>query len=234
LPGIDDGARDLADAVEMARQAALDGVVAICATPHIRADHGVRIDELPGRRAELRAALAQAECTTRVLPGGEVAVDRLDALDDHELASVTLGGSGVWILLEPPSGPLDERLDAAVDVLRARGFRVVIAHPERHPTLDLADRLGRLIASGALVQMTAAYLTDESTRGAMVALVRAGVIPVLGSDAHSSRVGRRVELAPAIEVLAETEPAASHLGWVAHAAPWAIVRGQDIVCPFGP
>jgi protein-tyrosine phosphatase len=57
LPGIDDGARDLPDAVEMARQAEADGIAAICATPHIRADHAVHIEELPGRRGGRGAAL---------------------------------------------------------------------------------------------------------------------------------------------------------------------------------
>jgi len=234
LPGIDDGARDLADAVEMAKQAADDGIVAICTTPHIRADHAVRIEELPARRAELCAALAHAGCATRVLPGGEVATDMLDALDDHELASVALGGSGAWVLLEPAAGPLDGRLDGAVDALRVRGFRALVAHPERHPGPGFADRLERLVAAGALVQATAAYLTDESTRAAMLMLVRAGVVHVLGSDAHSSRVGRRVELAPALDVLAATEPTACHLEWVAQTAPWGIVRGQDVVSPFTP
>jgi protein-tyrosine phosphatase len=232
LPGVDDGARDLADAVEMARQAEHDGIVAICATPHIRADHAVRIDELGARRAELGAALLRAGCSTRVLPGGEVAADMLGALDDPELASVTLGGSGTWILLEPGPGPLDERLSTAVDALRVRGFRALLAHPERHPAADFADRLGRLIAKGALVQATAAYFTDERMRPAMLAVARAGMIHVLGSDAHSSRTGRPVELAPALETLAAIEPIAGHLDWVAHAAPWGIVRGQDVVTPF--
>jgi len=216
----------------MARQAAADGIAAICATPHIRADHAVCIEDLPARRAELRDALLQVGCSTCVLPGGEVAAEMLGALDDPELASVTLGGSGVWILLEPAPGPLDERLDAAVDALRARGFRVLLAHPERHPGPHFVDRLGRLIAKGALIQVTAAYLRDAPTRRAILTLARAGLIHVLGSDAHSSRAGRRVELAAALEILATTEPVASHLEWVAHAAPWGIVRGQDVVSPF--
>ena len=234
LPGTDDGARDLADAVQMANQAAGDGIAAICATPHIRADHAVRIDELPTRRAELRAALRSAGCATRVLPGGEVAAGMVDALDDHELASVTLGGSGLWILLEPDPGPLDERLEAAVHALRVRGFRALIAHPERHLAPDLVVALGRLVAAGALVQATAAYFTDDSTRPGMLTLVRAGLIHVLGSDAHSSRVGRRVEIASSLDVLAATEPAATHLRWVAQTAPWGIVRGRDLVSPFRP
>jgi len=233
LPGIDDGARDLADAIEMAKQAEADGIVAICATPHIRADHRVNIEELPARQAELRAALRQRGCRTRVLPGGEVAADMLDAVDDPELASVTLGAAGRWILLEPAPGPLDERMEAAVDVLNARGFRSLIAHPERHPAPDLVDRLRRMIAKGALVQATAACFTEDSTRSAMLTLARAGVIHVLGSDAHSSRAGRHVELAAALETLATVEPGGGHLEWVGHTAPWGIVRGQDVVSPFG-
>jgi protein-tyrosine phosphatase len=234
LPGIDDGPRDVADAVAMAGQAEADGIVAICATPHIRSDHAVRIEELRARRAELRAALVEAGCGTRLLPGGEVATDMLDALDDPDLASVSLGGSGRWILLEPAPGPLDDRADEAVDALGARGFRALLAHPERHPTADLVNRLQRLIDKGALVQITAAYLTEEATRPAMLTLARAGVIHVLGSDAHSARTGRRVELASALEALSATEPVASHLQWTAHDAPWAIVSGQDIAAPFSP
>jgi len=234
LPGIDDGARDLADAIEMARQAEADGIAAICATPHIRADHAVHIEELPARQAELRAALRQAGCSTRVLPGGEVAASMLGALDDPQLLSVTLGGSGRWILLEPVPGPLDERVVAAVDALNARGFRALLAHPERHATPDLVDRLRQLITKGALVQATAAYFIEESARAAMLTLVRAGVIHVLGSDAHSSRAGRRVELATALEIAGTTEPCGGHLEWVAHIAPWGIVRGQDIDSPYRP
>lgn len=39
LPGVDDGAFDVADSIGMARQAAHVGIAAVCATPHIRQDH---------------------------------------------------------------------------------------------------------------------------------------------------------------------------------------------------
>lgn len=232
LPGLDDGARDLDDAVAMARQAEADGLVAICATPHIRPDHAVVIAELPARRDELSAALLESGCNTRVLAGGEVSATVLGDLDDRDLEAVSLGGSGRWILLEPAAGPLDSRLEAAVEELHSRGFRALIAHPERHPAPDLIPRLGRLVARGALVQATAAYFTDPGIRTDMAALARAGVIHVLGSDAHSSRAGRPVALAAALDSLRTVEPLASHLEWVARIAPSAIVEGGDPVCPF--
>lgn len=231
LPDLDDGARDLEDSIAMARQAEADGIAAICATPHIRHDHDVRITELPERLAALAAALLQAGCETRVLPGGEVAATALDGLDDEELSAVTLGGGGRWVLLEPAPGPLDDTLDEAVDRLHARGFRAVIAHPERHVSSDLVPRLTRLAARGALVQATAAYLLEEPARSGMLTLARAGVLHLLGTDAHSSRVGRPVALAAALGVLASVQPTASHLDWIARTAPEAIVRGDEALTP---
>jgi protein-tyrosine phosphatase len=232
LPGLDDGARDVDDALAMARVAQADGIAAICATPHIRHDHDVPIAELPARRAELEAAIAQDGCRTRILPGGEVAASTAATLDDHELAAVSLGAAGRWILLEPSPGPLSDALDAVVERLAGRGFRALIAHPERHPAPDLVPRLQRLITRGALVQATAAFLTDETARPEMAALARDGVVHVLGSDSHSSRAGRPVTLTPALDVLRSVQPTAAHLDWIARAAPIAIVRGQDVQAPF--
>jgi protein-tyrosine phosphatase len=232
LPGIDDGARDLDDAIGMARQAHADGIGAICATPHIRHDHDVQIGELPARLQALEAAVRRAGCPTRLLPGAEVAATALPGLEDHELAAVTLGGGGRWILLEPAPGPLDDRFDAAVSALGERGFRALIAHPERHVGADLLERLARLAANGALVQGTAAYLTDEAVRPGMLRLARAGVLHVLGSDAHSSRAGRPVAMTPAFDVLRSVAPTSGHIDWMARTAPLAIARGDEVTPPF--
>jgi protein-tyrosine phosphatase len=234
LPGIDDGARDLGDAVAMAQQAEADGIEAICATPHIRHDHDVRVSELPARLAELSAAVRQARCRTLVLPGAEVAVTALDALDDRELLEVSLGHGGRWILLEPKAGPLEDDLAQAVDRLRARGYQALVAHPERHLAADLVGRLKRLVARGALTQATAASITHPDARSGMLSLVREGVVHVLGSDAHSSRAGRSVALTAAVEVLGTVDPTARHLEWVARTAPRGIVEGHAVIPPFPP
>jgi protein-tyrosine phosphatase len=232
LPGLDDGARDLPDAVAMAQRAHADGITAICATPHIRHDHDVRIAELPHRLDALRAALRQAGCPTEILPGGEVATTAVDGLSDGELRAVSLGGAGRWILLEPAPGPLDDRLDAAVIALAVRGFRALIAHPERHLAADLVTRLRRLVARGALVQATAAYLVNEPARAGMLALAGDGVIHVLGSDAHSSHGGRPAAVSAGIAALRSVEPCATHVDWIARTAPLAIARGEEITPPY--
>lgn len=232
LPGLDDGPPDLAHSVDMVRQADRDGIVTICATPHIRHDHDVRIHELPGRLAELSDAAAAAGCRATVVGGGEVAETIVGHLGDDELRAVSLAGGGRWILLEPKPGPLSDTLDAAVDELHDRGFRCLLAHPERHLSADLPQRLCRLVASGALVQATAATMFDERAGVGMRILARAGLIHVLASDAHHPRFGREVAIAQGQAVLAGVAATAPFLDWITRVAPSAIVAGRDVEPPY--
>jgi tyrosine-protein phosphatase YwqE len=96
------------------------------------------------------------------------------------------------------------------------------------------DRLGALVVAGALVQATADFFLREQTADGMRALAEAGLVHVLGSDAHSSHGGRPLHLAEAFLVLSRIEAVAPHLEWMRDAAPRAIVEGDDLALPFGP
>jgi protein-tyrosine phosphatase len=233
LPGIDDGAVDVADSVAMAEQAEKDGIELVCATPHIRWDHDVRIGELESRVAALNREIATARLTTRVATGGEVAESAAAGLSPAELRAVSLGGGGGWILLEPAPGPLADSIGDTVEHLADMSYRCVIAHPERHPAPDLAARLAALVERGAIVQGTAALL-ESGEWGALHYLARHGVLHVLGSDAHSSRAGRPVALSGAVRRLEQLEVVGEHAEWIAGLAPAAVVRGEPVEPPFEP
>jgi protein-tyrosine phosphatase len=233
LPGVDDGALDLRDSLGMGRQAVSDGIEAICATPHIRHDHDVRIEEVAGRIEELNAALDGEGLPLKVLQGGEVAETAVEGLSEEELGRVALGG-GNWILLEPAPGPLDDSLLRRVAHLAERGHRALLAHPERHLSADMYERIAALVAAGALVQATADFFLRERTGAGMKVLAGAGLIHVLSSDAHSSHGGRPVHMREAFECLAGIERVAPHLDWMRDAAPRAIVEGDELELPFGP
>jgi protein-tyrosine phosphatase len=230
LPGIDDGAADLADSLAMARLAAADGIDHICATPHIRHDHDVRVRELPRRCAALNAALEREMIPVTILPGGEVAETAVDGLDDADLRHVTLGHGGSWVLLEPRPGPLSDTLHDAVASLDDCGLGALIAHPERHLGHDWVEQLTRLVAGGALIQVTADALLSRATADAVLALVHRGLVHVLGSDSHSARAGRPPTVADAAARLREVDP--DHADWIAFEAPDAIVRGLPVEPPF--
>jgi len=217
----------------MGRQAAGDGIEAICATPHIRHDHDVRIEEVAGRVEALNERLRAEGVPVTVLQGGEVAETAVEGLGEEELAQVALGG-GRWILLEPAPGPLSDTLLKRVGHLAERGHRALIAHPERHLSADMYARIAALVAAGALVQATADFFLREHTAAGMASLAKAGLIHVLSSDAHSSHGGRPVHMSEAFERLAALEQVAPHLEWMRETAPRAIVEGAELELPFGP
>lgn len=230
LCGIDDGADGIEDSVAMARQGAEDGIELICATPHIRHDHDVLIHELAGRAADLNGELARRGVAVGVVAAGEVAETAVDGLTEEELRTVALGGR--WILLEPAPGPLGDSLAAAARALEGRGYRSLIAHPERHPGPDMAERLAGLVGIGCLVQATAALVAEGPASRPLLDLARRGLVHVLGSDSHSADHGRPVRISAGLERLREVDELRSHLDWIARQAPAAIVGGQDLEPPF--
>ena len=234
LPGLDDGALDVADSIAMARQAQADGVELVCATPHIRSDHDVRIGEIAERVETLNSALGRAGVSTRVLSGGEVAEAIADDLTAAELRAVSLGGGGTWILLEPAPGPIGEQFVRSVERLAHRGHRPLIAHPERHFGDGTFAALEAAVARGALVQVTAALLAEAEADWATVRLAERGLVHTVASDAHSSHHGRPMRLTPGLERLAAIAPLRPHLDWIAREAPRAIVAGEPLSPPFGP
>ena len=233
LPGLDDGARDLPDSLAMARVAAGDGISVVCATPHIRSDHDVRVEELSGRVAALQQALDDEQIGLRIASGGEVSALVADSLSDEHLRELCLG-DGDWILLEPAPGPITPLFAALVERLAERGARTVVAHPERHAGGDFEPALHDLRERGCLLQWTAAFLAvgDEGMTNFMSRLARAGLVNLLASDAHSSHAGRPLALGPASARLRELglDELAS---WSVDEGPAAVLEGGPVVPPPG-
>jgi protein-tyrosine phosphatase len=230
LPDLDDGALDLRDSLAMARQAQADGIAAVCATPHIRHDHEVTIEEIDARVGCLQDELDAEGIDVRILPGGELAETEADRLEDSQLQAVSLGGAGGWVLLEPAPGPLGDGLDDVVARLAKRGLRTVIAHPERHAGEDFVKRLRRLVGAGCLIQWTAEFIAQAVPGEYVLGLAGQGLVHLLGSDAHSSHGGRPVRLAAGFASLARVRTS-EQLGWSVDLAPRAIVRGDQTLTP---
>ncbi len=227
LPGLDDGALSVDDSVAMARQAEEDGIAVVCATPHIRHDHEVRIEDIAGRVDALQRQLSDRGIPVQVLPGGEVAQTQADRLTDAELHAVALGGGGSWLLLEPAPGPLGGGLEELVERLAARGFGSVIAHPERHAGIDFVEHLEQLASQGCLIQWTAEFVAEAAPGDLVLALAQRSLVQLLGSDAHSSYAGRPLRLAAGFARLAAVRTA-EQIAWSAELAPRAIVRGEKL------
>ena len=187
LPGVDDGAGVLAEAIEMCRLAAADGCTTMVATPHQRHPSfetvaRARFEELC---AELSAALAG---TLDVRLGAEVRVDSelLADLERQPTEVLSLAGSR-YLLLELPRFAGDVDPEDLVHELVVAGWRPVLAHPEVIPWLELG-RVAGLVEGGALLQVTAAAVTNEFGRTPHARawqLLEEGLVHFVASDSHS-------------------------------------------------
>lgn len=195
LPGVDDGAATLDEAVAMARFYVRDGITHAVATPHChRQWRLLRADVVP-RVSALNEALAAAGVPLTVLPGSEVQVTDTAAYRRECEAGLYchLGDRPAFTLIEcswkadlyPPDLP------ELVAWHRGRGTTPIIAHPERHGYLA-ADppRLRALVEAGAWLQLTVDSLLGNfgpAAREAGEAVLRAYPDVVLATDAHSLR-----------------------------------------------
>jgi protein-tyrosine phosphatase len=188
LPGVDDGAIHLADAVAMCRLAAADGCRVMVATPHQRHPSfaGATRAALEAALAELVAALGSEAPEVRM--GAEVRVDSelLADLEGPGAEALALAGSR-YLLLELPRTAVGPPPEELVHELQLAGWRPVLAHPEVLPWLDLA-RLGALVEAGALLQVTAAAVTGDFGRAPhqrVWEMLDEGLVHFVASDCHS-------------------------------------------------
>lgn len=191
LPATDDGPADLAESLAHARRLVAADVLEATVTPHVgHPDFPLELATIPERTTALQQALRRAHIPLRLHPGGEIHPAATAQLSPAELDVVAQGPSGArWVLLEVPWTGIDERFLAGCAHVRAHGFGIVVAHPERAERF-VAEGLGVLRAEllrGAVLQVSVCSLLGrhgEAAREAAVHLVRGGMAYLLASDGH--------------------------------------------------
>jgi protein-tyrosine phosphatase len=219
LPGLDDGAADLEEALAICRDAAVDGIELLAATPHVRHDYPTTPEQMEAALATVAAAAAG---TVGLLPGGELDLTELDR-PVEELRRFALAGNPAFLLVETPyhGWPLD--IGVRFTRLAADGITPVLAHPERN--LDVQQRpelLAGLVENGALVQVTAASVDGRlgrSSQRCVRRLLDARLVQLIASDAHGPGV-RAIGLGPAARAIGDDRLAR----WLTVEVPRAIVE----------
>lgn len=235
LPGIDDGPANLDGALELIAACEADGIHTLAATPHIRFDHpDVVPAELADRAARLGEAVRTAGLGVRVVVGGEIDLLWSQRASDEELRLVSYGQRGSDLLVETPYGELPPNFETALFELALRGYRTLLAHPERSPTFRRdPDRLVALVAKGVLVQVTAAAIAAPRKGSASARFARALIdetlVHVIASDAHAVGGSRSPGLREAVEAAARTAPLRA--AWMVSDAPAAILAGEPLPEP---
>ena len=229
LPGIDDGAPDLEASVEMGRAAVAGGVEQIVATPHVSGTYPNDPRGLAARVAEVQAALDQAGVPLRVHRGAEVSHALIHDLSEDELRACTLG-DGNFILFEPPlNGPVPF-IDRMVSEIQARGFDVVVAHPERIAAFQRQIGIVEgLVDQGCLTSVTAGSVSGQfggTVKRFTQELFARGLVHNLASDAHDAEF-RSPSLQPMLDkAVGELPELEGWLSYLTAEVPEAILAGR--------
>jgi protein-tyrosine phosphatase len=231
LPGLDDGADDLDVSLSMARIAVERGVQTMAATPHVNSDYPVDADGVMSRVGELNVALARAGVALAVLPGAEISVPRAAQMTDEELRELALGG-GRTLLIESPYMKGMPFLEEQLFDLQLRGFRILLAHPERCPIFQNdVDRLRRLVSREVYCSVTTGSLEGgfgRTARAFALELVRDGLVHDIASDSHDEE-RRPPGLLSGLEAAEADLPGLSALTqWFTRDAPAALLAGRKL------
>ncbi len=229
LPGLDDGAKSLDEAVELLRMASEDGTRAVVATPHI--SDGVYPNSLAaieGKLSELQE-MVRSELDIQIYMGAEVRIapGLANRVTSGEVPTINDGG---YLLLELPDEIVPPQTEELLFDLTVNKITPIITHVERYMwTKRNISRIEGFVHAGALVQVTAMSLTGgfgRATRKLSETLLKRGLVHVIASDAHSVTrrpTGLRAALDAAVKIVGEDEA-----NDMVNATPQKIINGEPL------
>lgn len=190
-PGLDDGAGNEAEALELARLARADGITTIIATPHIR-EGGFDNDAQSISRAvrRLRKLVEAAVLGVQIVEGSEVFLSP-DLVEKYQQGAYPTLGKSNYALVEFPLLGVPPYAGDVLFRLCVAGFTPILAHPERNLTVAQEPSLiYELVSKGVLVQVNAGCLNGHfgsKVRASAKLLLSHNLVHFIGSDAHSIR-----------------------------------------------
>ncbi|WP_391116767.1 tyrosine-protein phosphatase [Psychrobacillus sp. L3] len=188
LPGLDDGAQSMEEAILLATNAVANGVTHIIATPHhLNRKYTNSSAEVKEAVANLYRELFRENIPVKILPGQEIhlTANILDELDNNLL---TLANSGKYILIELPNNHIPTNTLEVFYQIQLKGYIPIIAHPERNSVLRRNKQLlYEFVSKGALIQITASSLigvNGRSLKKYTKVLIKHNLVHFISSDAH--------------------------------------------------
>jgi protein-tyrosine phosphatase len=191
LPGVDDGAKSLEEAVWMLKKEYADGVRRIIVTPHFR--YGMfepPMEEVKKQFLRLQKASAEIGDDLILYLGCELhaSMDMVSCLREGE--RLTLAGSR-YVLVE--FGNADEKsyMKERIQKLKLNGYNPIIAHVERYRvTRGDITFIEDLRDLGAYIQVNADSISGKdglSMKWFVKKLMKMDLLDFIGTDGHGSK-----------------------------------------------
>jgi protein-tyrosine phosphatase len=237
LPGLDDGAKTMEDALAMAEMAIADGTTHLVATPHSSSEHTFDYAAVRRLSTELQEKLGSR---LKIATGCDF------HLNPENLAALRMNPSSFcinqknYLLVEFNEFSIPPVLDQTLHDLQLAGLRPIVTHPERNSILRTnPERLSNWVRMGCFVQVTAGSLLGTFGSGARMdseKWIERGCVHFVSSDGHNltSRLPKLNEAFEAVKnsfgeekanALFRENPIAAFEGWeLPHIPELAAVR----------
>ncbi|MFN3839889.1 MAG: tyrosine-protein phosphatase [Cyclobacteriaceae bacterium] len=189
LPGLDDGVKSLDEAEQIVRGFQSMGYQKLITTPHVISDsYRNTPNMILAKLVELKNHLTEKKIDVQVEAAAEYYLDeelvKTIERNDHVL---TFGADCLLIETNFMVEPLN--LKEFIFMLTTRGYKPVLAHPERYVFLQQnPDKLEDLINRGVLFQLNINSLTGYYSKPAQILakkLIEKRWVHFLGSDCHN-------------------------------------------------
>ncbi len=196
VPNIDDGAKGLEDALEMARIAYDEGIRKIINTSHYHPNFEYKKGkELLRDINVFNNELKLNNIDIEVMIGNEVyySEDIIDIIEQKEF--YTLNNSR-YLLIEFPPLRFPKNLTDIVYEIKIRGYIPILAHVERYKEIqDNINLIYMCIDEGALIQVNSSSVIGKNGKQSKKIcdiLLSHEMIHFIGTDAHGSKKRRPI------------------------------------------
>lgn len=194
LPGIDDGARTMNEALALAQACVDDGIRHVVVTPHIYP--GLYDNEQVNIAAaydEFARAVEEAAIGLGVSFAGEVRLspEVMPMIEEGRVPFLGEVDGYRNMLLELPDGQIPVGAPAFIAWLQARRIRAIVVHPERNKAvMEHPEKMRSFVEAGCELQVTAGSIVGHfgsRAQAAAEALLDKGWVHAVASDSHNLR-----------------------------------------------
>lgn len=206
LPAVDDGAKTISMALDLAKEAESEGIDKILLTPHHMDGEYINHKENVKKASNnLQMILRDNSIDIELRPGQEVHINGslLEAVDNGDVLFADRLNKK-YMMLEFPHSGVPEYAKDMIFELEVKGITPIIVHPERnHGIQQNPDILFDLVSQGCLTQITATSYVGgfgKNIQKFTEQIIDAGLGFVFSSDAHNLS-GRRFRMKEAFDRL---------------------------------
>ena len=186
--GIDDGSKSIEESIELLKKLSSEGVTDLFLTPHYMVDTSYTADNKTKKQIvkELTKICKKENIDINLYLGNEIYID--DSIDklikDKQISTMN---DTKYILVEFSLFQYSSNYMLMIHNLITKGYKVILAHPERYIYLNKNDILEELLDMGVLLQGNYLSLFNKYGKDAekkLIYMLKNKYISFLGTDMH--------------------------------------------------